>query len=197
MVSKFEQLVSSYIDNNVGIAENILSDDLCIRLRQNIIDLDEDDRMHAAGIGNNARLLRDPLTRKDEIFWLDRKLNNSSEMEFFQIMDDFVAYLNETCYTGISNYEFHYARYDAGAFYKRHIDQFRDDQRRAFSVIFYLNEHWQEGDGGELCVYHPDRTEQISPVNGKCVFFSSSQLEHEVLLSHKSRLSLTGWLRRG
>ena len=127
--------------------------------------------------------------------WLDRDSQDITELQFFALMDDFVQYLNETCYTGITDYEFHYTLYEAGSFYKRHLDQFKNDQSRQFSMIMYLNENWQEGDGGELCVYHDAEEHKIAPTNGKCVFFKSSELQHEVLLTNKPRMSITGWLK--
>lgn len=62
-------------------------------------------------------------------------------------------------------------------------------------MIMYLNEDWIPSDGGELCVYHQNDTQIITPINGKCIFFKSNELEHEVLLSHKPRMSITGWLK--
>ena len=35
----------------------------------------------------------------------------------------------------------------------------------------------------------------LSPTNGKIVFFKSSELAHEVLLSNQPRMSITGWLK--
>jgi SM-20-related protein len=32
-------------------------------------------------------------------------------------------------------------------------------------------------------------------MNGKGVFFKSGELEHEVLLANKMRMSITGWLK--
>lgn len=62
-------------------------------------------------------------------------------------------------------------------------------------MIMYLNECWQDGDGGELCVYNDGVAETISPLNGRSVFFKSSELEHEVLLVNKPRMSITGWIK--
>lgn len=132
------------------------------------------------------------------IYWLDRSHNDQNENDFFDLMDEFVHHLNITCYTGITGYEFHYAMYEKGSFYKKHLDQFRNNESRQYSMIMYLNEDWTEGDGGELCIYPKDEASQnISPVNGKSVFFKSSELEHEVLVTNKTRLSITGWLKTG
>lgn len=149
----------------------------------------------AAKTGNNATVVQDSLMRGDLIYWLDRKHDDAHENSFFDLMDLFVVYLNETCYTGITGYEFHYALYEKGSFYKRHLDQFYSDKGRAYSMIMYLNTDWQQNDGGELCIHHAQYSQVISPLNDKCVFFKSSELEHEVLLSHEPRLSITGWLK--
>ena len=88
------------------------------------------------------------------------------------------------------------ALFDKGSFYRKHLDQFQDNSSRQFSMITYLNENWQPEDGGELCIYDGDVTQKIAPTNRKTVFFKSNELVHEVLESHKPRLSVTGWLRR-
>ncbi|HEY0177890.1 MAG TPA: 2OG-Fe(II) oxygenase [Pedobacter sp.] len=75
------------------------------------------------------------------------------------------------------------------------MDQFGNNVSRQYSMIMYLNAGWQEEDGGELCIHHDDRLQHISPVNGKSVFFKSSELEHEVMLTNKPRMSITGWLK--
>jgi SM-20-related protein len=131
------------------------------------------------------------------IYWLDRSHDDVYENDFFELMDSFVKYLNETCYTGITGYEFHYALYEEGRFYKKHLDQFRTDGSRQYSMIMYLNADWKLSDGGELCIHQNGSLQNISPVNRKGVFFKSSELEHEVLLTNKPRMSITGWLKIG
>jgi SM-20-related protein len=59
----------------------------------------------------------------------------------------------------------------------------------------YLNVDWKPGDGGELRIYHDRFDQDITPTDGKIVFFNSSEFEHEVLLTNKTRLSITGWLK--
>lgn len=193
----FDSLIDSYISNKVGIAENFLSIALAAQLKNNLQTLYADQQMLAAGIGNKQLLQQDRLIRSDKIYWLDAAHINPFENQFFELMDQFVRYLNSTCYTGITGYEFHYALYETGSFYKRHLDQFKSDKSRAFSMIMYLNVDWQVLDGGELCIYHNNHTQTIAPVNGTCVFFKSSELEHEVLVTNQPRLSITGWLKGG
>ena len=197
MQTIFDCLIDSYIADKVGIAEHFLSNGLADNLKANLNALYTDHQMLSAGIGNNALLQHDQLIRSDKIYWLDPQHNDLHENDFFDLIDRFVAYLNATCYTGITGYEFHYALYEQGAFYKRHLDQFKNNPDRAFSMIQYLNADWLKQDGGELRIYHHDHIQTIAPMGGKCVFFKSSALEHEVLLTHQPRLSITGWLKTG
>ena len=148
-----------------------------------------------AGTGNEIEVNHDKKIRSDKIFWLDRIHQNKYENDFFDLMDRFIIYLNQTCYTGITGYEFHYALYETGSFYKKHFDQFRNNKKRVYSMIMYLNSDWQIDDGGELCIYNEDDCQHISPTQGKSVFFKSDELEHEVLLANKPRMSITGWLK--
>ena len=195
MEQSFERIISSFLENRVGLENNFLSKDLSTKLRENLILLFLDKQFKTAGIGSKTNLVTNKLIRSDVIYWLDRKHDNVHENVFFDLIDEFVKYLNMTCYSGIAEYEFHYAYYEKGSSYKRHLDQFKDNDKRAYSMIMYLNDDWSPDDGGELCVYQNAGSQIISPINGKCVFFKSSELEHEVLLSHKPRMSITGWLK--
>ena len=195
MQTIFDSLIDSFIQDKVGIADDFLSKILSAHLKENLIALYANKQLLLAGTGNLTGLTHDKLTRSDKIYWLDREHNNVHENSFFELMDSFVKYLNSSCYTGITGYEFHYTLYEKGSFYKRHLDQFRNNKSREYSMIMYLNDNWQQQDGGELCVFHSDHLQTIEPRNGKCVFFKSSELEHEVLLTNQPRLSITGWLK--
>ena len=63
-------------------------------------------------------------------------------------------------------------------------------------MIMYLNDNWQDGDGGELLIHESKNNIKISPTQGKTVFFKSNELVHEVLETQERRLSITGWLKR-
>lgn len=191
----FDTLINSFITNKVGIAENFLPGTLANDLKQNLISLFANGQLMAAGTGNDTQVAHDKTFRSDRIYWLDRKHGDVHENDFFNIIDGFVGYLNETCYTGITGYEFHYTLYETGSFYKKHLDQFRNNNGRKYSMILYLNIDWKINDGGELCIHHTEGLQNISPGNGKCVFFQSNQLAHEVLVTNVPRMSITGWLK--
>ena len=133
----------------------------------------------------------------NSIYWLDRMNGNQHENLFFDIIEDFIKHLNMTCYTGITGCEFHYSMYPIGSFYLKHLDQFQDNSNRQYSLISYLNTDWQESDGGHLKIHQLDHDQMISPNQGKTVFFKSNELEHEVMVTNKMRMSVTGWLKRG
>jgi SM-20-related protein len=193
----FEALITDFIRDKVGIAENFLNPDLALHLKENLVALFAKNKFHTAGTGNSAAIHQNNANRGDSIYWLDQTHNDPFENEFFKLMDSFILFLNTTCYTGITGYEFHYTLYEKGRFYKKHFDQFRNNDCRQFSMIMYLNSNWQKADGGELCIYHERAQQTISPEIGKLVFFKSNELLHEVLTTNVPRMSITGWLKTG
>lgn len=196
MTDQFDLLIDSYLEKNVGIATNFLNAHLSKGLQENIIQLQQDELMTGAGIGNDTIRDGSQKIRGDKIYWMDKAHPNVFEKEFLMHVESFIEHLNRTCYTGINDYEFHYAVYEEGSFYKRHKDQFRNDNNRKFSLISYLNENWLETDGGQLLVYHDDAIQKISPNSQKAVFFKSDKMEHEVTTATRSRMSVTGWLKQ-
>ncbi len=196
MKNPFDLLIDTYLENKIGIDAGFLSERLSNGLQQNILQLQEDGMMNAAGIGNKEVKDADQKMRSDKIYWLDKSHDNAFEQEFLQLADNFVEHLNSTCYTGINGYEFHYAVYEEGSFYKRHTDQFKNDSNRKFSLISYLNKDWLEEDGGQLWVYPEEKVQKILPHSQTAVFFKSNEMEHEVTKANRPRMSITGWLKQ-
>ena len=126
MEQDFETLIASFIKNNVGISEHFLSDALANNLKLNLFALHKQKLLLAAATGNANNLSHDTAIRSDSIYWLDRKHDNKYENEFFDLIEDFIKYLNKSCYAGIASYEFHYSLYETGSFYKKHLDQFQN-----------------------------------------------------------------------
>jgi SM-20-related protein len=195
MHEQFDLLIDSYLSDQVGIAPAFLSQKLSTGLQQNIIQLQQNKLMTAAGIGNHETKDANQQMRGDTIYWMDKKHDNIFENEFLQYAEDFIERLNSTCYAGINAYEFHYAVYETGSFYKRHKDQFKNNDNRKFSLITYLNEDWLEADGGQLQVYRKAEIQKIQPHAQTAVLFKSNETEHEVITANRSRMSITGWLK--
>ena len=191
----YDLLIDSYLDNKVGIDTGFLSKALSDGLHQHILQLQDDGLMTMAGIGNEQVKDADQKMRTDKIYWMDKSHDNIYEQQFLQQVEGFIDRLNSTCYAGINGYEFHYAVYEEGSFYKRHRDQFKTDNSRKYSLINYLNQDWLEEDGGQLVVYQNDTAQKIQPHAQTAVFFKSDEMEHEVTKAHRSRMSITGWLK--
>lgn len=196
MNSQFDVLIDSYLKDKIGVAPMFLNQDLSMGLQQNILQLQKDEMMTAAGIGNEKERDAHQKMRGDKIYWMDKNRPNIYEQEFLQLVEDFIGHLNSTCYTGINAYEFHYAVYEEGSFYKRHRDQFKNDSNRKYSLINYLNENWLEEDGGQLMVYLNEAVQKILPQSQTAVFFKSDEMEHEVSKANRRRMSITGWLKQ-
>ncbi len=194
----FEALIGSYIENRIGIVSNFLTNNLANKLKDSLISLNKNSLLLAAGTGNSQNPNQNSAIRGDAIYWLDKNNNNQAEDEFFIQIENFIKYLNMSCYAGITDYEFHYTLYVKGSFYIKHIDQFKNDTSRAYSLISYLNIDWQPHDGGELLVYNNqnNNAQIIEPKHGTTVLFKSNEMPHEVLVTQKPRMSITGWLKK-
>ncbi|QEE49006.1 2OG-Fe(II) oxygenase [Flavobacterium alkalisoli] len=196
----YEKVISDLLEKQYSVVENFFPLEEVLELRQSLLTKYDDDQFKKSAIGNwtNEQVMK--AVRGDFIFWLDEANCNPAETRFFSRLNDFVDYLNRTCFMGITEQEFHYALYPEGTFYKRHLDTFQNDSRRRLSIVCYLNEEdWQPEYGGELAIYIPEngteRAENIYPVQGRMVIFESSVLEHEVKPVKQERLSITGWLK--
>jgi len=196
MNNSFDLLIDSYLENKVGIDSGFLTEKLSNGLRQNILQLQKYDLMSAARTGNKEAEDSLQQIRGDKIYWMDKEHDNVFEQEFLQLAESFIGHLNSTCYTGINSYEFHYAVYEEGSYYKRHTDQFQNNNDRKYSLISYLNEDWLEEDGGQLLVYQDEEIQKVSPQSRTAVFFKSDEMEHEVTKARRSRMSISGWLKQ-
>ncbi|MBK9105599.1 MAG: 2OG-Fe(II) oxygenase [Saprospiraceae bacterium] len=196
MTDKFEFLVQGLLKDEYGIVEDFVSPPLVARLRSNLLARLAIGKMSKAGVGQHASFHENHEVRRDQISWIDDDQSDSGEEEYFRLLWDFLGYLNDTCYTGLNAFESHYAHYGQGSFYRRHLDQFKTDSGRKYSLVLYLNDLWLEGDGGQLVIYRKDDQVSISPQGGTIVFFQSDHNEHEVLPAARERMSIAGWMKR-
>ncbi len=134
--------------------------------------------------------------RGDHIQWLEPGQADACD-SYLGLMDSLREALNRGLFLGLEDFESHFALYPPGAFYRRHVDRFRDDDRRMVSAVIYLNDAWSPEQGGQLRMYlEDDAAHDVDPVGGCLVVFLSGQVPHEVLPATRERLSLTGWFRR-
>lgn len=196
----YEQIIDDLMRQKFSIADHFFSPEEVAVLRKSLLEKFEEHQFKKSAIGNQANEQIVDAIRGDFILWLNEEGANEAEKLYFDRINDFVHYLNRTCFLGIQDKEFHYALYPEGTFYKRHLDTFQNDSRRKLSMVCYLNEeHWQMDFGGELTIYRNEdgvETERnIIPEQGRMVIFESQELEHEVKPVKQPRLSITGWLK--
>ena len=134
--------------------------------------------------------------RGDHIQWIEPGQAEPCDA-YLEMMDSLRQALNRGLFLGLEDFESHFALYPPGAFYLKHVDRFRDDDRRMVSAVLYLNDAWQPEHGGQLRMFFADGSEyEVQPGGGCLVVFMSGEIPHEVLPATRDRLSLTGWFRR-
>lgn len=154
-----------------------------------------------AGVGRGATLEVREAIRQDHILWLQPGEGSEEQEAYLTKLETLRLALNQRFFLGLFEFEGHFAIYPKGAFYKPHLDRHAGTNDRLITVILYLNENWQPGDGGELKLWtdvgaKDGPFELIEPRMGTLVCFPSGDYWHEVLPANKSRMSITGWFRQ-
>ena len=164
-------------------------------LRDDLQRLADADGLAPAATGRGADRALQPALRGDRTLWLDDPRCGDQARAFLAQLDALRIALNERLFLGLAEVEAHYARYAPGAGYARHRDRFRDSDARVVSLVAYLNDVWNDSDGGALRLHFDHGAIDIPPLGGTAVCFRS-ELEHEVLPALRERLSIAAWFRR-
>lgn len=176
---------------------DFLEHDALERLVSEMRERWEQGAFQAAGVGRGAGHTVRTDVRGDQVLWLDSQNPGVTLSAYVQGMEALREELNRELYLSLVDFEAHFAVYPPGTFYRRHLDRFQDSDRRMLSTVLYLNPDWQESDGGQLRLYHPDETwTDIAPRLGTFVLFRSDTVPHEVLPANTQRYSITAWFRR-
>lgn len=156
--------------------------------------------LQPAAIGRAGGRHEDAAVRGDCTQWFDPAALSAAQVHYWSRMDMLRRALSRELLLGLEELEAHFALYPPGAGYARHRDRFRDDDTRVLSTVLYLNQEWQDADGGALRLYFhaaaPLGYRDVLPVAGTLVLFLSADFEHEVLPAWRNRLSIAGWMRR-
>ena len=197
MKNKIENILTDIERQGWSVQEHFFQKELTQELNKTLISLHQEGILKQAGIGRENNFHIEQSIRSDEISWFDENNLAASQKEFLSLTKQLQNAINEKFYLGLHELEIHFALYAPNAFYKRHLDQHKNQDTRVITIITYLNENWGEDDGGELQLYLKDgRTITVQPKAGTLVCFMSAEFEHEVLLAKKERTSLTGWFRK-
>ncbi|NVC62492.1 SM-20 protein [Vibrio sp. 05-20-BW147] len=186
-----EKLIDALITHGYYVWDDFLDPKSVAQLREAIPS-----QWKQARIGRNEDLVEATKIRSDKIQWIKRDKEVAVD-HYLDLMEEIRLSVNRYLYLGLFEYEAHFAKYEPGDFYQKHLDSFQGQENRKLTTVFYMNEHWNEGDGGELLVYDLDDQllEKVPPVSGRLVVFLSEMFPHEVLTSHINRYSIAGWFR--
>ena len=184
-------IVDALVKDGYVVLTDALDSDLPSRLKS----FAEHSEFKRAGISGASDLHLDTQRRRDKIHWVNE--DNGVQSEFLNFTNELKDVLNRELYLGLSYYESHFAKYEEGDFYEKHVDAFKNSKNRIVTTVYYLNEQWDEKDGGELVIYdeNDELITKLAPYANTLVVFMSDRFPHEVLPAKKKRFSIAGWFR--
>jgi len=156
--------------------------------------------LHNAQLLTPARVGADrdaSLLRGDSTSWFLPEALSVAQQAFADRIEVLRIALSRNLLLGLVDSESHYAVYQPGTGYARHLDCLRNNNARVVSAVFYLNDAWQETEGGALRLYLADQSHRdIYPHAGTLLLFLSADFEHEVLPATRDRMSIACWMRQ-
>lgn len=191
-----ELVTNDIYTHGFHIIENFLDKTHYHALRFQIQEMLNCDLFKNAKIGLKLNSKLHTAIRSDKIHWLDENSTDPAIQAYLTQINILAQTLNRSLFLGLNEFETHFAAYQPGAFYKKHVDQFSETKNRKISCVYYLNNHWQEQFGGELKLYNQDDQliKTMFPKGNQFICFDS-ELPHEVCLTHQPRYSITGWMK--
>ncbi len=194
------------------ISQNVFNPDVVDQLSNSFEQRKEN--LKTAHIGPLTNVQKNTEVRNDQISWIDQ--NEKDFTPLFHLIELLTKEVKRTLFLPLRRYELQMALYPKDHFYKLHVDQHRDFPHRLLTFVYYLND-WTPDCGGELRLISKIDQKSLKPIfqsqsshthdslsprseviiapqkNHMVLFFSD--LEHEVLVTHKERKSYTAWLR--
>lgn len=198
--SQQDEIIHQIIEQGYSVIPDFVGDNVVQALQTDVDRLWSTGDFKAAAIGRGGGEQRQAEIRGDFIHWLSPAELTPAQATYWEQIDQLRQRINRELFLNVQEFEAHLAVYPAGAFYKRHLDQHQNTQRRQVACLLYLNAGWQPADGGYLRIYPEagnwEHTVDVSPRGGTLVCFRCDTIAHEVLPATRQRMSLTGWLCR-
>lgn len=146
-----------------------------------------------AGIGRNSDHQLNQQVRRDATQWFDGK--SPAQQDYLALMAKLQQAFNRCCFLGLFDFECHFARYQQGDYYQKHLDAFSGRSNRVLTTVSYLN---SVSRGGELALYNEQDQliDKFLPSAGSLILFESERFPHEVLPAVDTRFSIAGWFRK-
>lgn len=191
----FERIAKDIYSKGFSINPNALCPQLAEALWLHLQSMSEN-QFDPAGVGREQAHILNQFVRSDEICWINGE--SLAGIQWLNWSARLQQYLNRRLFLGLFSFESHFAHYQPGDFYKRHMDAFRGEANRVLSLVVYLNPDWQASDAGELVLYQNEHDQQgtkVTPSFGTVVAFLSEEFPHEVLPAQRDRYSIAGWFR--
>ena len=187
----YEKIVDGLVNDGYIVIDNALDASLAKELLREAKSRDD---FKKAGISTAGS--RDENRRRDKILWLD-EAGSKAQQNYLAFANGLREHINRALFMGIKRYEAHFAKYEVGDFYEKHLDAFASSKNRVVTTVFYLNNSWSEADGGELVIYDKEdrKLRELLPLQNRLVVFLSEAFPHEVLPAKKERYSIAGWFR--
>jgi SM-20-related protein len=192
LTNLYEKITNALVDNGYIIINNALPP----KLTQELLSFAKTQNSYKkAGISSSLDLHLDKARRRDKTLWLNE--DNGVQSEYLSWTEGLKSYLNKELYLGLSYFETHFAIYQKGDFYEKHLDAFKNSKNRVVTVVYYLNEAWRQEDGGEIIIYDEDDMflTKVAPIANTMIVFMSEKFPHEVLPTEATRYSIAGWFR--
>ncbi len=191
MEGLYEKIADSLVNDGYAIIEDALPS----KLPKKLLHTAQQQNFNPAGISHADAYHQDSDRRRDAIVWLNE--DGGCVSEFLAFTQGLQNYLNRTLFLGLSYYEAHFAKYEVGDFYEKHLDSFKNSKNRVVTTVYYLNDVWREVDGGELLIYDKEDgfLTKVLPKQNTLVVFMSEEFPHEVRPANRTRYSITGWFR--
>ncbi|MDB5490659.1 MAG: SM-20-related protein [Micavibrio sp.] len=188
-----EKIIDDLTGRGWSVQEDYFPPDLIAELQRDL-ELNRA-AMTQAGIGRGENLKVRSEVRNDVTLWLDGQ--SGAQNEYLRLLDAVRIDLNRALFLGLHSIEAHYALYEPGGFYKKHVDSLKGQRNRVVSTVTYLTKGWRAEDGGHLVLYDAAGHEltRILPLSGTLVIFMSEDIPHEVLPPARARCSIAGWFR--
>ena len=188
--------IDALANAHYAVIPNFLSANMQQALLMELKEYQETGFFHEAGIGRGHKQARNAQIRGDSICWLEGDF--AIGQQYLQRMNVIRQQLNQAFYLGLNSFEGHYAQYQAGSCYQRHVDRHQDYDARVVSAVCYLNQDWPDDAGGELNLFNANNELLLTlpPKGGTLVLFMSADMPHEVLAANRTRYSIAGWFRR-
>lgn len=177
------------------VISDFLDRALVVEAQREIVDLQKQNKFQPAKVGKGEFNQERLDIRSDGTSWWDFQNLTSSQKKIFEKLDEIKNTMNQNFFLGLWEIEGHYAIYQPGAFYKKHLDRFQNDSKRTVSVVLFFNNDWKPEQGGQLVLDLGEKSLAIEPKAGTLVCFKSDQIPHQVLETHRQRLSFAGWFK--